>query len=69
MREHSIAELVHYRSPVTLSSDATVQEACRVIRDQKVGCVLVTDSQNRLLGIFTVAMRSAGWAPNAWTLP
>jgi len=53
MREHSIAELVHYRSPVTLSSDATVQEACRVIRDQKVGCVLVTDSQNRLLGIFT----------------
>ena len=53
MREHSIAELVHYRSPVTLPAEATVQEACRMMRSERVGCVLVTDSQDRLLGIFT----------------
>ena len=53
MRDTSIAELVHYRDPVTLPPEATVQEACRMMRSARVGCVLVTDSHKRLLGIFT----------------
>ena len=53
MRDRPIAELVHRRDPVTLPEEATVQQACEVMRDNRVGCVLVTDAGGRLLGIFT----------------
>jgi len=53
MRDRPLDHMVHHRDPVTLPPDATVQEACRTMRTHRVGCVLVTDAQNRLLGIFT----------------
>lgn len=53
MRDTPIAELVHHRRPVTLPPEATVQEACRLMEQGRVGCVLVTESDGRLLGIFT----------------
>lgn len=53
MRDTPIAELVHHRRPVTLPPEATVQEACRLMQERHVGCVLVTDPTGRLLGIFT----------------
>jgi CBS domain-containing protein len=53
MRDATITELIHYRDPLTLPPEATVQEACRMMRSARVGCVLVTDSHNHLLGIFT----------------
>jgi CBS domain-containing protein len=54
MRDRPLAEmLLRRRDPVTLGPDATVQEACRVMRTHRIGCVLVTDAAGSLLGIFT----------------
>lgn len=53
MQNRPLSDLVAHHDPVTLSPDATVQEACRTMRARRVGCVLVTDSHRRLLGIFT----------------
>jgi len=36
-----------------LPPNATVREACQRMRDHRVGAVLVTDGDRRLLGIFT----------------
>jgi CBS domain-containing protein len=44
---------VRNQKPVTLRPDATVQEACRRMRDHRVGAVLVTAEDHRLVGIFT----------------
>lgn len=52
MRDRPLADLVHRRDPVTLPPEATVQQACEVMRDRRIGCVLVTDPEGRLLGIF-----------------
>jgi CBS domain-containing protein len=41
------------RSPVTVTADATVQEACRQMRSHRVGAVLVLDQFGALEGIFT----------------
>src|SRR5271170_5502983 len=35
------------------SSPATASEACRCMRDRRVGAVLVTEADRRLIGIFT----------------
>lgn len=48
-----ISDIVRNQSPVTLAPAATVKEACRCMRDRRVGAVLVTDGDQRLLGIFT----------------
>ncbi|HEV7263865.1 MAG TPA: CBS domain-containing protein [Falsiroseomonas sp.] len=53
MRDRPLADIVHHHDPVTLPPGATVQEACRRMLAQRVGCVIVTDPQKRLLGIFT----------------
>jgi CBS domain-containing protein len=53
MHNRSIADLVAHHDPVTLPPDATVQDACRTMRARRVGCVLITDPQRHLLGIFT----------------
>jgi CBS domain-containing protein len=54
MRDRPLADmLVRRHDPVTLGPEATVQEACRVMRTQRIGCVLVTDAERRMLGIFT----------------
>ncbi|MGG5818492.1 CBS domain-containing protein [Falsiroseomonas sp. HW251] len=53
MHDHPIAELLHHRDPVTLPPEASVQDACRLMCRHRVGCVLVVDHHERLVGIFT----------------
>src|SRR6516164_10079456 len=48
-----ISDIVRNRAPVTLPPSATVREACRAMRDYRIGAVLVTEGDHRLLGIFT----------------
>jgi CBS domain-containing protein len=45
--------MVQDKNPLTLRETATVEEACRCMRDRRVGAVLVTDKRHRLVGIFT----------------
>ena len=53
MTNRPMLEIVVRREPVTLPPDATVLEAARTMREQRVGAVLVTDPDGALLGIFT----------------
>lgn len=46
-------EVILRRTPVTLPPEATVQEACREMRNHRIGAVLVTDAAGHLMGIFT----------------
>ena len=41
------------RTPVTLPQSATVQEACVLMRDNRIGAILVTGERGELVGIFT----------------
>ena len=53
MTNRQMQEIILRRQPVTLRPGATVQEACREMRNHRIGAVLVTDPAGRLLGIFT----------------
>jgi len=48
-----MSDIVKDQDPVTLPPSATIREACQRMRDHRVGAVLVTDGDRRLLGIFT----------------
>ena len=48
-----MSDIVRNQVPVTLPPDATVRDACQCMRDRRVGAVLVTENDQRLLGIFT----------------
>src|SRR6516164_8760855 len=48
-----IADIVRHQDPLTLPPNASVKEACRRMRDRRVGAVLVTEEDRRLVGIFT----------------
>jgi CBS domain-containing protein len=48
-----MSDMVRHQDPLTLPPGATVREACRSMRDRRVGAVLVTGDDRRLLGIFT----------------
>jgi CBS domain-containing protein len=48
-----MSDLVRDQDPLTLPPQATVKEACRHMRDRRVGAVLVTEADRRLIGIFT----------------
>jgi CBS domain-containing protein len=48
-----MSDIVRNQNPVTLPASATVKEACQCMRDRRVGAVLVTEGDHRLLGIFT----------------
>lgn len=48
-----LSDIVRHQNPLTLPPDTTVKRACQEMRDRRVGAVLVTDEENRLLGIFT----------------
>ena len=48
-----MSDIVRNQDPLTLPPSATVREACRYMRDRRVGAVLVTESEHRLVGIFT----------------
>ena len=49
----TMSDIVRNQDPVMLPPNATVGEACQRMRDHRVGAVLVTDGDRRLLGIFT----------------
>ncbi len=48
-----MSDFVRHQEPVALPPDTTVKEACRHMRDRRVGAVLVTEGDRRLVGIFT----------------
>jgi CBS domain-containing protein len=48
-----MSDLVRHQDPVSLPPSATVQEACRHMRERRVGAVLVTEGDRQLVGIFT----------------
>jgi CBS domain-containing protein len=48
-----LSDMVLNKKPVTLPATAAVQEACRRMRDGRVGAVLVADKRHHLVGIFT----------------
>ena len=48
-----MSDFVRNQDPLTLPPDATVEEACRYMRDRRVGAVLVTEDDGCLVGVFT----------------
>ena len=48
-----LQDIVWDQKPVMLPPSATVQEACRAMRDRRVGSVVVAGPGDRLAGIFT----------------
>ena len=48
-----MGDIVRNQDPVTLPPSASVKDACRCMRDRRIGAVLVTEGDHRLLGIFT----------------
>ena len=51
--QRHMSDMVRDQQPVTLPPDACVQEACRRMRERRVGAVLVTEGDDHLVGIFT----------------
>jgi CBS domain-containing protein len=47
------SDIVSHQNPLMLPPTTTVQQACREMGDRKVGAVLVTEGDRRLVGIFT----------------
>ncbi len=52
MSQRPIGQIIR-RNPVTLPQSATVQEACKEMRDNRIGAILVVDGSGHLAGIFT----------------
>jgi len=48
-----MSDIVRNQDPVALPPSATIRDACRCMRERRVGAVLVTEDDRRLLGIFT----------------
>jgi CBS domain-containing protein len=53
MANRKLGEIIRRRDPVRLPVTATVQKACRMMRDRRVGAVIVTETDGRLAGLFT----------------
>jgi len=53
MTNRSLGEIVKRQRPVTLPDTATVQTACRIMRDKRIGAILVTGPEEKLIGLFT----------------
>jgi CBS domain-containing protein len=47
-----MSDIVRNQDPLALPPRATVREACRCVRNRRVGAVLVTEADRRLVGIF-----------------
>jgi CBS domain-containing protein len=52
----NVSDIVRNQNPITLPPSATVREACRHMRGRRVGAVLVTEGDHRLVGIFRDVM-------------
>jgi len=53
MTNRKLAWIVRDQNPLTMTAGETVQNACRRMKERRVGAVLVVDEQERLVGIFT----------------
>src|SRR5689334_2217659 len=53
MPMRKMSDIVRNQDPLTLPPETTVKDACRHMRDRRVGAVLVTEADGRLVGIFT----------------
>jgi CBS domain-containing protein len=53
MANRKLADIVRRPDPVTLPVGATVQQACCLMRDNRVGAIVVTEEDGRLAGLFT----------------
>ena len=53
MTNRKLAWIVREQNPLTMTAGETVQNACRRMKERRVGAVLVVDDQQRLIGIFT----------------
>jgi CBS domain-containing protein len=48
-----LSDIVCHKQPFTMRPAATVRDACREMRERRIGAILVTDENGKLLGIFT----------------
>jgi len=53
MTNRKLALIVKDQDPLTMAASETVRHACQCMWERCVGAVLVTDAQQRLVGIFT----------------
>jgi CBS domain-containing protein len=53
MPNRKLGDIIRRQDPVILPATATVQAACRLMRDRRVGAILVTEDDGRLAGLFT----------------
>ena len=52
MTERMIRQIIEGQEPVTALADMTVAEAARLMRDRKVGALMVVEGE-KLMGVFT----------------
>jgi CBS domain-containing protein len=48
-----LSDVICRKSPLTLRASASVADGCRLMREHRIGAVLVTDGESNLIGIFT----------------
>ena len=48
-----LSDIVCHKYPFTMPPSATVRDACREMRDRRIGAVLITNEKGHLVGIFT----------------
>src|SRR5512143_1040611 len=53
MTNRKLALVIKDQDPLVLTADETVERACQRMWERRVGAVLVTDENGRLVGIFT----------------
>ena len=53
MTNRSLGDIVKRQDPATLPLTASIQDACRIMRDRRIGAILVTGTDGRLAGLFT----------------
>jgi len=53
MTNRPMSEIIKRQDPLVLPPAASVKHACQLMRARRVGAVLVTDGEQRSIGIFT----------------
>jgi len=53
MTNRPMSEIIKRQQPLALPPTASLQHACQLMRERRVGAVLVVDDEQRLVGIFT----------------
>jgi CBS domain-containing protein len=53
MTERHMLDIIHDQNPVMLTAKKSVKEACELMRERRIGAILVVDDEEHLVGIFT----------------